>query len=214
MTTNRKRANQQNAKQSTGPKSVAGKRAVRHNALAHGLRAKDVVVLGEKAADFEALRASLYETLKPADALQEQLVERIAVSLWRLRRIPSFEAGILEYQSLENRLQEIDLEISQERDREIERQLAILNFSLTVPDHPIAVPPQLSRRRTTIENKMDKGLSHLGKVFCRDVETHDALGKLTRYESQISRELYRALSQLERLQTISLLPKAIESPKN
>jgi len=209
MSTNRKRANQQNAKQSTGPISVAGKKAVQRNALKHGLRAKDVVVLDENAADFEALRASLYETLKPADALQEALVERIAVSLWRLRRIPSLEAGILEYQSLANRLQEVDQEISLDRFREREQEAAI-RYSLPLPDILRPVPPELMRRRTAIVNKMDNGLSRLGKMFCRDAKTHDALGKLTRYESQISRELYRALSQFERLQTISLLPIAEE----
>lgn len=96
-TTNRRtEANRQNAAKSTGPRTAAGKGRSRLNALKHGLRAEQVVVLGgpnpEDPRDFEDLRDGLIDDRKPAGALEELLVERLAVSFWRLRRAYRFEA--------------------------------------------------------------------------------------------------------------------------
>ena len=55
------RANRRNAAKSTGPRTGAGKDAIRHNALKHGLLAQDVVLRDENAAEFEQLVALLYE---------------------------------------------------------------------------------------------------------------------------------------------------------
>jgi hypothetical protein len=56
-------ANQQNARRSTGPRTPEGKARVRHNALKHGLLAKEVIVpLGdeyENRADFYGFLADL-----------------------------------------------------------------------------------------------------------------------------------------------------------
>ncbi len=88
-------ANRRNALESTGPKTAEGKAASRANALKHGLAAKQVIVLGEKAEDFEAFHAELWASLDPADGLEEQLVERIVLCAWRLRRACRAEAGVV-----------------------------------------------------------------------------------------------------------------------
>jgi len=54
-------ANRENAKRSTGPKSQAGKARSRLNSRKHGLTAKMLVIVGENANDFDALRAELTE---------------------------------------------------------------------------------------------------------------------------------------------------------
>jgi hypothetical protein len=88
-------ANRKNALRSTGPKTPAGKQAVRWNALKHGLLAKEVVIpAGEEDKDlFVALLAQLHQHLQPEGMLQEMLVERIAVCYWRLRRVLRCEVG-------------------------------------------------------------------------------------------------------------------------
>ena len=46
-------ANRENAKRSTGPSSEVGKSWSRRNALKHGLRAENIITVGENKAEFE-----------------------------------------------------------------------------------------------------------------------------------------------------------------
>jgi hypothetical protein len=89
-------ANRANANRSTGPKTKAGKAQSRKNAWKHGLTAKALVINGENPKDFELLRAAYEVQFKPQNALQLELVERLAVTTWRLRRIPVFEVALIE----------------------------------------------------------------------------------------------------------------------
>jgi len=92
-------ANQQNARRSTGPRTPAGKARVRHNALKHGLLAKEVIVpLGdeyEKRAEFYLLLDDLCQHYAPVGPIEAMLVDRIAVAYWRLRRATRAEVGEL-----------------------------------------------------------------------------------------------------------------------
>ncbi len=69
-----------------GPKTVAGKEAIRLNALKHGLLSKEAFIVGEVPADFLALSEALRNSLAPEGALEDMLVERIITAAWRLRR--------------------------------------------------------------------------------------------------------------------------------
>jgi hypothetical protein len=89
-------ANRANAMNSTGPRSRAGKARSRLNSRKHGLTAKTLIIVGECADDFEALRTELVEEYEPQSPLEIELVERIAGILWRLRRVPLFEAAIVD----------------------------------------------------------------------------------------------------------------------
>ena len=88
-------ANRVNARRSTGPKSALGKARSRMNAVTHGLTARQIVVAGEKPEEFDAFREALFADLEPSGALQCELVDEIAKFQWRLRRIPVFEADLL-----------------------------------------------------------------------------------------------------------------------
>jgi hypothetical protein len=87
-------ANRQNAKRSTGPITVAGRAQSKRNALKHGLTARDVTVDDEEASKFEAFRDDMVQDLAPEGALEEELAQRVATCLWRLRRVPRVEAAI------------------------------------------------------------------------------------------------------------------------
>ena len=90
-------ANRRNALRSTGPRSAEGKAIVHHNALKHGLLAREVIITRgdgrEDPRDFQGLQARLRSELQPVGVLEEMLVEKIAVSYWRLRRSLRAEAG-------------------------------------------------------------------------------------------------------------------------
>lgn len=85
-------ANRRNAAKSTGPTSARGKEMAAQNALRHGLRAERLVCFDEKVEDFAAALEALRTALAPADEFEEQLVERVALCAWRLRRASQVEA--------------------------------------------------------------------------------------------------------------------------
>lgn len=89
-------ANRANAKRSIGPKTRAGKARSRRNSRKHGLTASTLVIGDEDPAQFEQLRSELIEQHDPQSALEFELVERLSGLLWRLRRVPVFEAAIMD----------------------------------------------------------------------------------------------------------------------
>jgi hypothetical protein len=95
-------ANRQNARKSTGPKTPEGKAAVRHNALKHGLLAERVLVIGEDKDELTALGELMIAELQPEGELEEQLVEQIVATFWRLRRMHRVEAGVFNHQLANN----------------------------------------------------------------------------------------------------------------
>jgi hypothetical protein len=100
-------ANRLNALKSTGPTTEAGKARSRLNAVRHGLYAAAVVLPGEDPAEFAWLRREYIVALKPQDALELTLVDRIVGAAWRLRRVADAErlahVGIAECNSDEDR---------------------------------------------------------------------------------------------------------------
>ncbi len=88
-------ANQLNSLKSTGPKSEEGKQTVGANAMIHGLRSSRVVLKTEEESEFLLLRQAVWAELKPANAVEDILVERIVLATWRLRRVMTIEVGML-----------------------------------------------------------------------------------------------------------------------
>ena len=88
-------ANRANARRSTGPKTEAGKALSRTNAYKHGLTAQTIVIGDEDPKAFERLRAELGNEYNPRPGIESELVERLAMHMWRLRRVPVFEAGLI-----------------------------------------------------------------------------------------------------------------------
>ena len=90
-------ANRRNAQLSTGPKTPEGKAAVRYKVLKHGILAKEVVIAvgdgREEGGRFEELLSGLPDELNPLGILEEMLVEKIAVSFWRLGRVQRQHQG-------------------------------------------------------------------------------------------------------------------------
>jgi len=90
------KANQTNAQKSTGPVTEEGKQIVANNALKHGLFSKHLVLSDENPEDYQLLLDGLQTELKPVCTLEQSLVERIAVTLWRQRRLIRSETAHIE----------------------------------------------------------------------------------------------------------------------
>ncbi len=86
-------ANRQNAQHSTGPKSDAGKRRSSENALTHGLTAKRLLLPGEDAELFETHLDEAFAYFAP-EGPEIPIVQDWVETMWRLRRIPAWEAVI------------------------------------------------------------------------------------------------------------------------
>jgi hypothetical protein len=88
------RANRENAQHSTGPRTEAGRRKIRFNALTHGLYAQCPVLPDEDPAAFDRHRDVLVEDWAPTDEMEKSFVERIAIDQWKLARIDREEGRL------------------------------------------------------------------------------------------------------------------------
>lgn len=88
-------ANRANALKSTGPKTKNGKAVACLNATQHGLLSARLFLDDEEPAEFQRLLADLDSTLNPIGAIELTLVERIAVTIWRQRRLVTAESATL-----------------------------------------------------------------------------------------------------------------------
>jgi flagellar biosynthesis/type III secretory pathway protein FliH len=170
MTTQKQlQANRANARRSTGPKTETGKAVSRLNAVKHGLTAKTLIIAGESADDFDELRAKLVQELNPQSTLECELVEQLAVNVWRRRRAPCFEAAIVAAR---------EEQVAQER-REQER---------SVPGNHDAADPSDREQ-----------LVRLGDALIQDAAFGDALGKLNKREAHLIKEFTKAIEALAEL---------------
>src|ERR1700733_11913343 len=88
--------NRANSQHSTGPRTDSGKQRSSLNALRHGLTAASAVLPCEDEAAFEAHRRRFFDEYQPATPTETQLVQELVDTAWRLNRIPSLEAALLE----------------------------------------------------------------------------------------------------------------------
>jgi chaperonin cofactor prefoldin len=90
-------ANRQNARNSTGPRTPAGRAVSKMNATKHGILSKQVLVRGsniqESRRELTALHQRFREQLQPVGPVEEMLVDKIVTAHWRLRRALTAELG-------------------------------------------------------------------------------------------------------------------------
>ncbi len=188
------RANRENARKSTGPKTPEGKAVARRNALKHGLLSKRPLLPGEDEAALEELGERLRDELQPVGGLEDLLVEQIFAAVWRLRRLRRVEAGIFAW--------ELYGELAERAQQE-----ARTYESNTLLDRPspydIITDKQKHKEAISRAQQMrieqDAETATLGRTFIRDANEANAFSKLSRYEATIERSLYRALHELQRL---------------
>ena len=97
MSNARAAVSRQNGAKSRGPKTPEGRARSAQNALKHGMRAQQHLVLpDEDAAEFADLEAALVPELAPVGTLQRVLARRVAVAAWRLARADRIEAELFE----------------------------------------------------------------------------------------------------------------------
>jgi hypothetical protein len=172
-------ANRANARKSTGPRTQAGKARSRLNSRKHGLTAKMLIIAGENADDFDELRAELLDEHNPQLALECELVERLAGILWRLRRVPLFEAAIIDARQAHV----ADLNMSWEAMRSFTYQEG--------EDGDEDGAEDVSKEKWSVQ---------VGQALIEDGSNGDGLGKLARHETTLMNALTKTLQMLLLLQ--------------
>jgi hypothetical protein len=79
-----------------GPRTNQGKERSRQNSLKHGIFSKAVVLKDESQTEFDALLNGLREHFQPVGTFEDGLVESLAVTRWRQRRLLVAEAAEIE----------------------------------------------------------------------------------------------------------------------
>ncbi|HEX4228536.1 MAG TPA: hypothetical protein VHZ07_07690 [Bryobacteraceae bacterium] len=87
-------ANQANAQLSTGPKSESGKAKSSLNAVSTGLTGKTVLLPGDDAKAYSDHMANYFSRFDPQTPEEEEIVQDLAQTKWRLNRVPQLEEDI------------------------------------------------------------------------------------------------------------------------
>ncbi|MCH7808957.1 MAG: hypothetical protein IH863_00080 [Chloroflexi bacterium] len=161
----------------TGPRTKRGKAASSRNAFKHGIQAGGVVIYGiEKHEEWEAIRDGIADSLQPDGVLENMLAERVALCLWKLRRLDRWQAVITR--------SSID---ATDRDLHHSRTLAeaIRSGGLAKGEIP------------EIEISEDELMR---AEFARIIPPKHNLDLIMRYESHLHRKYIQTLHELEAMQ--------------
>jgi hypothetical protein len=204
-------ANRRNALRSTGPKSEAGKRRSRRNAVRHGLTVETVIEVLEDTEDYKAFELSVTADFDAQTAVERELVLRLASLLWRLRRATAIETGLLQIQS------NILREIRQARRTQTQPRDRVVDTVARFCSGPAVSRPHLewNNRRADYEpprrhededdlncaTRPPHGTNaELGRCFLRLANLDNgAFDRLSRYETALWRQVGQVLFMLDTL---------------
>ena len=155
-----------------GPKTDRGKAAVRLNAVSHAVLSQTPVIPDvETEDDWQAHRSRMFDDLAPHGALEEALVERIALTLWQHQRLVRFQrAAVI---------------------RGTFSSLEAMSLAALYGERRGGIPAEESVSDEQVEQRL------LECLIPRDED----LAKIMRYEAHLNRQLYQAMHELEALQT-------------
>jgi hypothetical protein len=101
-----------NGAKSRGPVTPEGRAKSSRNSLRHGLSAKAILLPAESREQFQLLLDAHIQQFQPANAVEMDLVEAMAVARWRLRRIWAIETSLLDHE-LQRRAEDMDDEFTE-----------------------------------------------------------------------------------------------------
>ena len=85
------KANRANAKRSTGPRTERGKTISRRNALKHGILSRIVEIGSSEGEASRSAVSSITSSFRPEACQQEELLEAIGQTWWKLGRVVKWE---------------------------------------------------------------------------------------------------------------------------
>jgi hypothetical protein len=83
------------SQQSTGPRTVAGKRRSSRNSTKHGIFSRNLILDGELQVDFDAVLSDLQVHFQPRGRMENYLIEQLAIQMWRKHRVLLAETAMI-----------------------------------------------------------------------------------------------------------------------
>jgi hypothetical protein len=167
-------ANRVNAKKSTGPKTVEGKAAASQNAFKHGLFVKRAVVRDESQQEYDRHREALSAEYKPVGETESIVAERLVNLTWRLERAQRMQNQSVDYLGIEE-LRKYRADFFAER-------------------YQMATGVSMQEAGVPADHLLLGRLAAIDWFNCR------VLDRMMMYERRIENSMYKALSELRRLQ--------------
>ncbi len=153
-----------------GPKTDQGKAVVRLNAVRHAVLSQTPVIPEfETEQDWQAHRTRLFDDLDPHGALEDALVERIALTLWQHQRLVRFQRAAVIRGSFS--------------------ALEAMSDAATYGERTLGIPREDSLSDEKVERRLLECI----------IPTDADLAKIIRYEAHLNRQLYQAMHELEAL---------------
>ncbi len=168
------KANKQNSKKSSGPRTAEGKAAVSQNARKHGLFASPTVIKGEDQGQFDLYCEAMLGEMRPVGPAESMLAERITSLSWRLRRAERMQDQALKMQI---RSDHLDLVI-----RQVQWSYRDANGLEQEESYP-----------------KDDHMT-LGRAARNDIANYRVLDRLLLYERRIENSMYKTMKELRNLQ--------------
>jgi len=211
-------ANRANAQSSTGPKTDRGKAHSRNSAFRHGILARNVILdTHEQRAEYRALRRYCKTELHPKGLLERFFVEEITNIFWKLGITERLEIQeLMRRQELSDGLgsdgldnifsnslklpisaSDLPLARGWDCERMVVRALAGQDqCGSNATSGPGVVGGQVVNAFKTSRNNNHQQVDHL------EIEAvmGSALETLTRYQTKLKRDLYRAIETLRKMQ--------------
>jgi hypothetical protein len=224
-------ANRENAKKSSGPKTIPGKAHSRANAIRHGLFAtdlfEDLLITREKPEEFQKLCDRLREQYQPVGVAEELEVERIRICWWRLKRAWHYENAEIIFASADIAARAHGVDIRQFMSDEHRNALPLLESAEKEIEASGAISPELkekifvglpafreiwSRVETFVMQRMEHVIADEIGVSPRILRKH--LAKSPDWHSKTARAIALATTKLAIKSIETGIKQAFEAAKN
>ena len=208
-----RKANRVNAQSSTGPRTERGKSNSSHNALRHGILARKLLLeTHEQRAEFRELRHACKKEFSPKGLLERFFMDEIAIIFWKLGITEALQAQeLLRRQELADDVGSIfhnDLklpisghDLPLDRGWDCERLVVRAVSGEDTSNSSASRGPAVVQNQVinAFQNSQNSNRQEVGHLEFEAV-LGNSLANMTRYQSALKRDLYRAIETLRKIQ--------------
>ena len=204
------KANRENAKKSTGPRTAIGKTFSCRNALKEGLIVRQITdfeALREDPEEYQELINGLWDQYQPIGKGEEIEVERIAVCYWKLKRVWRYENAV----NLAARRDFVGRELNEQAeyceklDKENQAVIGELQNARKEIEDTGQVSQELRQRIFAISPGFEAfwaGLEKDAEQWMEDADVSKVFGKLKPQKRTQLRDIYTVAQAMALLETL------------
>lgn len=178
--------NQANSKKSTGAITNDGKAIIAGNAIKHGLFSQRLILTDENLDEYALLIDGLINSLNPVGTLEQLIVEKIAMAIWKQLRLTKAESA------------SIELDRRMDREKNIDCIKEAIGCKWNEPD---ITKDELEQEQETDDRFNRKAKILIVAELLKNKLTAPISNELLlRYQAGVDNELYKAIEALRKQQ--------------